>query len=58
MFRVLLSDAAQSDIRNNVTWWSENRSREEAERWYIAVMEKIYSLEQLPLRCPIALEYC
>jgi plasmid stabilization system protein ParE len=56
VFRVRLSDAAQSDIRSNVTWWSENRSREEAERWYMAVMEKIYSLEQLPLRCPIARE--
>ncbi len=56
MFRVLISDAAQSDIRKNVIWCSENRSKEEAERWYIAVMEKIYSLEQLPLRCPIARE--
>ena len=41
MFRVLLSDAAQSDIRSNVTWWSENRSMEEA-----AVVE---SLEIIPV---------
>lgn len=56
MFHVLLSDAAQSDIRRNVAWWSENRSIEESERWYTTVMGKIYSLEHLPLRCPVARE--
>lgn len=56
MFQVLLSDAAKSDIRSNVTWCSENRSKEEAERWYNTVIEKSYSLKQLPFRCPIARE--
>ncbi|MFN7877870.1 MAG: ATP-binding protein [Pirellula sp.] len=41
MFRVLLSDAAQSDLRSNDTSRSENRSREEA-----AVVE---SLEIIPV---------
>jgi plasmid stabilization system protein ParE len=56
VFQVLLSDAAKSDIRSNVTWCSENRSKEEAERWYNTVMKKSYSLKQLPFRCPIARE--
>ena len=56
MFHVFLSGAAQSDIRSNVTWWTENRSMEEAERWYIFVMDKIYSLEHLPMRCPVTRE--
>lgn len=56
MFHVFLSDAAQSDIRSNVIWWTENRSMEAAERWYMVVMDKIYSLEHFPMRCPVARE--
>jgi plasmid stabilization system protein ParE len=56
VFEVLLSSAAQADIRNNVDWWSANRSKVEAERWYDAAIAKIYSLERLPYRCPIARE--
>jgi plasmid stabilization system protein ParE len=56
VFEVVITSAAQSDIRSNVVWWSENRSKNDAERWYVAAMEKIYSLEHFPFRCPIAKE--
>lgn len=56
MFTVALSDAAKSDLRQNATWWSEHRSHEQAERWYDAILSKIYSLEQMPKRCPFAPE--
>jgi hypothetical protein len=29
---------------------------EAAERWYMVAMEKIYSLEHFPMRCPVARE--
>ena len=56
MFEVFISDAAKKDLRNNVDWWSENRSAEEAELWYTSILESIYSLEHMPQRCPLARE--
>jgi len=56
VFEVVLSESAKADIRNIVIWWSENRSKVEAETRYVAIMEKVYSLEHMPLRCPIARE--
>jgi plasmid stabilization system protein ParE len=56
VFDVVLSDLAKSDLRENVKWWSEHRSPEEAERWYNAILNKIYSLEHMPNRCPMAPE--
>lgn len=56
MFEVFITDVAKKDLRNNVDWWSKNRSPDEAERWYIEILESIYSLEQLPQRCPLARE--
>lgn len=56
MFDVVLSDAAKADLRKNTRWWAENRSREQAERWYVEIIEKIYSLEFMPTRCPPAPE--
>jgi plasmid stabilization system protein ParE len=56
VFDVVLSESAKADIRKNVIWWSENRSKDEAETWYFSIMEKVYSLEHMPLRCPIARE--
>jgi len=56
VFEIHISDAAKRDLINNVDWWSENRSADEAERWYVAILESIYSLEQMPERCPLARE--
>lgn len=56
MFEIVLSDAAKKDLRTNVQWWSEHRSSAEAERWYAAILESIYSLKQMPRRCLLARE--
>ncbi len=56
MFEVLLSESAIRDLRSNVDWWSEHRSSEESERWYVAIMEAIYSLEHNPQRSTFARE--
>ena len=56
MFTVVLSNAAQNDIRQNTNWWSRHRSVKQAERWYVGIVEKIYSLEQMPKRWPQAPE--
>jgi len=56
MFKVLLSDSAKRDLRNNVDWWSEHRSPHLAERWYVAILESIYSLQRNPKRCVLACE--
>ncbi len=56
MFSVVISDAAQADLRHNVEWWGEHRSVTEAETWYCSILEKIYSLEHMPKRCTLAYE--
>jgi len=56
VFEVHLSDSAKLDLRSNVDWWSEHRSEREAERWYDAIMEAIYSLERNPKGCLAARE--
>ena len=56
MFEIVLTDAAQADLHENVQWWGEHRSQSEAERWYVAILDHIYSLEQTPMRCVMARE--
>jgi plasmid stabilization system protein ParE len=56
VFEVFLSDAAKRDLRLNVQWWSEHRSVEEAECWYVSLLQSIYSLEHFPERCGLARE--
>ena len=56
MFTVVLSEAAKTDIRQNTIWWSRHRSVEQAERWYVGIVETIYSLAQMPKRWPQAPE--
>ena len=56
MFEIVLSATAQNDLRANVQWWSEHRSPSEAERWYVSILESIYSLEHMPTRCLLARE--
>lgn len=47
-YRVVISAAVYEDLRRNVAWWSENRSREQAGRWKDAILRKILSLDALP----------
>lgn len=44
MYRLRITDQAEEDIRQNLYWWGENRSHEQAERWYDGVYAKIHTL--------------
>lgn len=55
-YRVLIVPSAENDIRHAVRWWSENRSAEQAERWYNRICPAIATLTQNPERCPLAAE--
>ncbi|WP_430451089.1 type II toxin-antitoxin system RelE/ParE family toxin [Rhodopirellula europaea] len=52
-FRVETTEKALDDLASQVAWWSENRSPEQAERWYDEIMLSMRSLSTLPNRCPI-----
>ncbi|HUT88154.1 MAG TPA: type II toxin-antitoxin system RelE/ParE family toxin [Thermoguttaceae bacterium] len=54
--QVFLTDRAHRDLLEACTWWAENRSAEQAERWYDGFAKAILSLATAPERCPLAPE--
>ena len=54
MFKILITRKAEDDIISSATWWRQNRSAEQAERWYNAIHQAIGTLASLPARCPFA----
>lgn len=52
MFKVKITDTATADIDEAFVWWAENRSKEQAKRWYSEVNLAIGSLKRMPERCP------
>ena len=55
-FTVVLTDRAARELEETARWWAEHRSTIEAERWYTAFLQAIFSLERHPERCPFARE--
>jgi plasmid stabilization system protein ParE len=55
-YRVLLTERARRDLEAACTWWAQNRSHEQAQRWYAGFAAAIRSLRQNPERCPRAQE--
>jgi plasmid stabilization system protein ParE len=55
-YRVLISRSAERDIRQAVTWWRDNRSSDEAQRWFDKIRPAIATLSRHPERCPISPE--
>lgn len=51
MFVVVITSRARLDIESAVEWWRENRSAEQAERWYIGIFAALESLSEMPQRC-------
>ncbi len=47
-FHVIVDDRAIADIERNAEWWAEHHSPTQAKRWYEAVFEAIYALEDNP----------
>lgn len=56
-YKILITQAARSDIRRTVSWWSKNRSTKQAETWYNKIFPAIQTLTVQPERCPVANEY-
>jgi plasmid stabilization system protein ParE len=56
MHRVLITGPAKRDIQAAHNWWAENRSAEQAERWYAGILAEIRSLRDMPERCSMAVE--
>jgi len=55
-YRVLMTERAKRDLDSACVWWAENRSREQARRWYIGFATAIRSLTRNPQRHPRAPE--
>lgn len=56
MFSLNITEPAERDIRSAYEWWSQNRSAEQAERWYENIYHVIDTLRKMPLHCPHAPE--
>ena len=56
MPEVVLSEQASRDIDAAYTWWAENRSVEQASRWYLGIVQRLLVLEKSPELCPLAPE--
>jgi plasmid stabilization system protein ParE len=47
-YRVLLTERARRDLETGCTWWAQNRSHEQARRWYNGFAAAIGSLKTSP----------
>lgn len=56
MHEVRIAEPAKQDLQAAFEWWRDNRSAEQAGRWYREIHKAILSLRELPLRCPPAFE--
>lgn len=54
-FRLSIEPTAEQDIEANLLWLAQH-SEADARRWYLRVRDAIDTLENAPLRCPIAPE--
>ena len=56
MHGLIITGPAKRDIEAAYDWWAENRSGEQAQRWYIGIHAAIEALRSMPERCPLASE--
>jgi len=55
-YQIAFTQRAELQLDNTKAWWSQNRSAEQATRWYTEISEAIFSLQRNPQRCPLAAE--
>jgi plasmid stabilization system protein ParE len=55
-YQVSLTEQAHRDLLESCAWWAENRSAEQAERWYDGFAKAIRSLATKPENRPLAPE--
>jgi plasmid stabilization system protein ParE len=56
MHRVIITGPAKRDIQDAYDWRAENRSGDQADRWYVGIYDAIKSLCQMPERWSPATE--
>jgi plasmid stabilization system protein ParE len=56
MAQVIVTGPAAQDIEAAYSWWKQNRSAEQAARWYIGIRNAVHSLRTSPERYPFAQE--
>jgi len=56
MYEVILTKRAEAELEEQYQWWAENRSTDQANRWYSGFLTKMLSLEQDPHRSASAPE--
>ena len=53
-YRLVISDHARDQLEGACRWWAENRSVEQAGRWYDGFCDALLSLCENPGRCALA----
>ena len=56
MAHVIIAGPAKRDILAAYEWRKENRSAEQADRWYKGILDASHSLGSDPQRCSLAVE--
>ena len=56
MPNVILTGPAKRDIQAAYDWWKQNRSAEQADRWYAGIHAAIQSLRSMPERHSLSAE--
>jgi plasmid stabilization system protein ParE len=56
IYRVIITQRAERDLRDAAHWWAENRSAEQAARWLDGFNSRLQTLAKQPSRCPLAAE--
>jgi plasmid stabilization system protein ParE len=56
MHEVILTKRAQDELEEAHKWWAENRSADQANRWYTGFIQAMLTLENAPERYPLAPE--
>ena len=56
-YTVVTTERAAREIEDAAAWWAQERSVEQAERWYQGIRAAITELSTMPERCPVAAEW-
>ncbi len=49
-FRVVITEQAEREMQSAFNWWTEHRSKRQADRWYAGLAKAIVDLSEKPER--------